>query len=110
MVEEDIKGEIFHAIHRYGEANNKYMKNYDKNKESLYLSYWNINNLCEWIMSQKLPLDGFKWVEEKSQFNEDFIEICNRDILLKLMFNIMQNCMNLIMVYLFCLKERKLKN
>ena len=79
MVEEGIKGEIFHAIHRYREANNKYMKNYDKNKESLYLSYWNINNLYEWKMSQKLPLDGFKWVEETSQFNEDFIEICNRD-------------------------------
>ena len=30
-------------------------------------------------MSQKLPLDGFKWVEEKSQFNEGFIKICNED-------------------------------
>ena len=30
-------------------------------------------------MSQKLPLDGFKWVEEKYQFNEDFIKSYNDD-------------------------------
>ena len=25
-------------------------------------------------MSQKLPLNGFEWVEELSQFNKDFIK------------------------------------
>ena len=35
MVENDIRGGICHTIHRYVEANNKYMKNYDKNKKSL---------------------------------------------------------------------------
>ena len=39
MVEKGITGGICHAIHRYAEANNKYMKNYDKNKESLYIQY-----------------------------------------------------------------------
>ena len=34
MVEERIRGGIFHSIHRYVKANNKYMENYDKNKES----------------------------------------------------------------------------
>ena len=33
MVEKGIRGEICHAIHRYAKANNKCMKNYDKNKE-----------------------------------------------------------------------------
>ena len=28
-------------------------------------------------MLQKLPLYGFKWVEDTSQFNEDFIKRCN---------------------------------
>ena len=37
MVERSIRGEICHAIHRYVENNNKYMKNYDKNKVCLYL-------------------------------------------------------------------------
>ena len=42
------------------------MKNYDKNKES-YLKYQDINNLYEWAMSQKLPVYGFKLVEETSE-------------------------------------------
>ena len=33
MVEKRIRGGICHAIHRYSKANNKIMKNYDKNKE-----------------------------------------------------------------------------
>ena len=37
MVEKCIIGGICPAIHRYVKANNKYMKNYDKNKESPYL-------------------------------------------------------------------------
>ena len=32
MVEIDIRGGIFYAIHRYEKANNKYMRDYDKNK------------------------------------------------------------------------------
>ena len=61
IVEKGIRGGICHAIHRYTEANNKYMKNYDKNKESLYLMYLDANDLYGWGMSQKLPVDGFKW-------------------------------------------------
>ena len=37
------------------------MKNYDKNKESSYVLYLDANHLCGWVMSQKLPVDGFKW-------------------------------------------------
>ena len=39
MIEKSIRGGICHAIHRYAKANNIYMKNYDKNKGSLYLNY-----------------------------------------------------------------------
>ena len=39
MVEKGTRGGIYHAIHRYTKANNKYMKDYDKNKEFLYLKY-----------------------------------------------------------------------
>ena len=37
MVEKGIRGGTCHAIHRYTEANKKYIKKYDKNKESSYL-------------------------------------------------------------------------
>ena len=30
-------------------------------------------------MSQRSPLGGFKWVEETSQFNDDFIKSYNDD-------------------------------
>ena len=55
-----ISGGISHAIYRYAEANNKYMKNYNKNKDSSYLMYLDENDLYGWAMSQKLPVDGFK--------------------------------------------------
>ena len=61
MVEKGIRGVICHAIHRYAKTNNKYMKNYDKNKESSYIQYLDAHNLYGLAMSQKLPVDGFKW-------------------------------------------------
>ena len=45
MVEKGIRGGVCHAIHRYAEANNKYMKNYGQNKESSYIQYLEVNNL-----------------------------------------------------------------
>ena len=45
MVEKGIRGGTCNEIHRYTKANNKYMKEYDQNKESSYLKYWNVNNL-----------------------------------------------------------------
>ena len=41
--------------------------------------YWDVNNICEWAMSQKLPVNNFKWVEERSQFNEDFLKSYSDD-------------------------------
>ena len=63
MVEKGIRGGICHSVHRYDKANNQYMKNYDKNKESLYLIYVDYYNLYGEAISQKLPVDGFEWVE-----------------------------------------------
>ena len=62
------------ASYTHAKANNKYIKNYDKNKESSYLEYVNANNLYGFVMSKKLPVDEFKWVDDLSIFTEDFIK------------------------------------
>ena len=79
MVEEGIRGGICHAIHKYAKANNKYMKDYDENKEYLYIQYLDANNLYGWAMRQKLPVNGFKWVEDTSEINEEFIKNYNEN-------------------------------
>ena len=72
--EKGIRGGICNKVHSYAEANNKYMKNYNKNKESSFLMYVDANNLYGWAISKKLPVDGFKWVDNISMFTEDFIK------------------------------------
>ena len=52
IVEKVIRGGICHSIIWYTKANNKFMKDYDKNKESSYLRYWDENNLYGWEMLQ----------------------------------------------------------
>ena len=79
MVEERIRGGICHSMHRYTKANNKYMENYDKIKESSYIQYLDANNLYGRTMSQKMLVNNFKWVEDVSRINEEFIKNYNEN-------------------------------
>ena len=79
IIEEGIRGGICHSIHRYAKANNKYMNNYDKNKESSYIHYLDANNLYGWAMSQKLPVNGFKWIKNVTEIDEKFIKNYDED-------------------------------
>ena len=36
------------SLYQYAKASNKYMKNYDKNKELSYLQFWDGSNLYGW--------------------------------------------------------------
>ena len=84
------------------------MKDYDKNRESPYNHYWDINNLYDWAMSQKIPV-----LENTSQLNEDFIKNHDKEsdegFYFKLMFDILKNYMNFIMIYHFYQNEWRLK-
>ena len=60
---EEARGGTCQAIYRYAKANNKHMKNYDRNKESSFLKYLDANNLCGWPVCKKLPVGDFKWID-----------------------------------------------
>ena len=79
MVEEGIRSGICHSMHRYTKVNNKCMENYNKNEEPLYIQYLDASNLYAWAMSQKLPVNNFKWVEDTSIINEEFIKNYNEN-------------------------------
>ena len=60
-------------------ASNKYMNNYNESKESSYIQYADANNLYGFAMSQKLPVNSFKWVEDKLKIDEEFIKNYNEN-------------------------------
>lgn len=63
MIESGIRGGITQSVTRNVKANNKYLPDFNPNKESVFLGYFDANNLYGWAMSKPLPYDGFKWVE-----------------------------------------------
>ena len=42
------------------------MEDYDKNKESSNIQYWDVNILYGWTMSRKLLVNNFKWIKDTS--------------------------------------------
>ena len=65
MIESGIRGGISMIAHRYAKANNKYLPDYDESQESSYLTYLDANNLYGWAMIQDLPINNFKWSQER---------------------------------------------
>ena len=51
MVEKGLRGRICQVIHRHAKANNKYVKNYNKDIISSYLIYLDADSLYVWAMS-----------------------------------------------------------
>ena len=76
MSEKGIRGGISQAIHKHAKANNKYMKNYNKDISSSFLMYLDANNLYGYPMISMLPIGGFKWDDAKI-YTEDMIKNYN---------------------------------
>ena len=100
MVEKGIRGGICDSIYQYAKANNKYMKDYDENKESSYIQYWDVNNFFGWAMSQKLPGNNFGSIKDTFQLNENFIK-SYREESGKGYSIILKNYINFITIYHF---------
>ena len=60
MVEKGIRRGICLAILRYAKANNKYMKDYNKDEEESFLQYNDANNVYGFAMPEPLQVDGFE--------------------------------------------------
>ena len=69
MVEKGIRGGVSMISTRYGKANNPYMKDYDPDQPTKYISYLDANNLYGWAMCKPLPTKGFEWMNKEELKN-----------------------------------------
>ena len=113
IVEKNIRGIICHSVYRYAKANNKYMKDYDKNTELSYIQYRDVNCLYGWEMSQKFPVNNFECTKDTSQLNEDFMKNYNEEgdegYFLEFDVQCLEKGINFIKIYHFYQKEWRLK-
>ena len=50
------------------------MNDYDRKKKSSYIQYLDANNLYDKVMTEKLPVRGFRWMDDISKIDEDFVK------------------------------------
>ena len=71
FIKKSMRGSISYIAKRYSKANNEYMGDYDKSKETVYNMYFDANNVYGWAMTQYLPYSGFKWMTKEEINNFD---------------------------------------
>ena len=52
---------------RLAKANSPLVDGFDQEKRSSHILYLDANNFYGWAMSQPLPTDAFRWVEDRKQ-------------------------------------------
>ena len=74
FIEKGMQGGISYIAHRHAEANNKYMKGWNHEKESSYIMYLGANNLYGWAMAKPLPFRDLKWLDPESIVLENYTD------------------------------------
>ena len=74
FIEKGLWGGISYIAKRCSKANNKYMKNHDPTKLSLYIMYLDMNNFYGYGMSDYIPYGGFKWLKNVDNFDVNSID------------------------------------
>ena len=69
FIEKGLRGGISYIAKRYAKANNKYMSDYDSNKQSTFITYLDKNNLYGWAMSEYLPYREFEWLKNVDELD-----------------------------------------
>ena len=69
FIEKGLRGRISHIAKKYSKANNKYIKNYDPSKPSIYIPHHDMNNVYTCGMSDYLPYEIFKWLKVRDNFD-----------------------------------------
>ena len=64
FIEKGTSGGVSYIAKRYAKANNKYMIDYDSNKQSIFFTYLDKNNLYGWAMSKYLSYSEFEWLKK----------------------------------------------
>ena len=85
FIEKATRGGVSYITKRYAKTNNKYMSDFDSNKQSTFITYLNKNNLYDWAISEYLPYREFEWLK-----NVDKLDV--------VILNILINYMNYTMV------------
>ena len=73
FIEKGTRGGISYIAKRYAKANNKYMCDYDSNKQSTFITYLDKNNLYGWAMSEYLPYSEFEWLKNVDKLDVNSI-------------------------------------
>ena len=74
-VERGIRGGICQCVTRHAVANNKFCKSYDNTKQNSFLYYVDANNLYGYAMSQCLPINNFKWLNDEEIKSLDIMSV-----------------------------------
>ncbi len=81
FIEKGLRRGMSVVTKRHAVANNKYMRDYDPNKKSVYIPYYDANNLYGWAMSEPLPTHGHEWMTDEELNNwQDILCILEVDL------------------------------